>query len=706
MTDAFGVAVPARFITGLLASARASWRRVVLARAACVSIALALAVAGALVALDLALPLPADARRALRFLVPAAAALPLLVAVRRAFPGPDDRRLALLVEERYPQLDGVLSTALEDMRDGPVARAFAARLEAQLGSVRRGRIAPARMARPASMAGAALLAFVVVVLGSGPERAWRRWAGASQDAGSGASAVPALAAAGKPSSGFGALRLTIEPPGYTGLRAVEWDGEGVVAALPGSRARVRGEPVVGGSVRASVIGGAPLRVRMDRWWSAVHVLAATDRGLLFEAAGESGVTERVVVPLALLQDQPPEVELTDPTRDLVVARPSGVITIRATARDDYGIAEFHLAWIRSRGSGESFSFEEGRVGWSGAERRGEVLVGTYSLDLGSMGLEPGDVLHLRAVARDRNSVSGPGEGVSPTRVIRVARPDDMAEVTTLTGFPIEAEREPILSQRMIILLTERLLERAPRLGRTVLAREAAGIADEQAKLRARVGDQALAPTTGADDAEAHDSHDHDADPIQSVNRPLLEAFNAMWAAERELRIGELRASLPDQHRALQILQRLREGERVFSRARQQVAPVDLTAARGTGELDDVSPSLRSAAPAARSLQASHAEIGSLIARLPRLDSRAASLELGAAAARLLAQHGVDPDAAALVARAAESVRRERRDEAARLLVRARALLSPPAAIQGGGAPALGALDPTSAAYFGALGRPR
>ncbi len=699
----------------LLRGARRSWRRTLLVRAALASLAVAVGGAALLLALDLVYPLPPGARAVLRWLPLGGGAVPLAIALRRIVPGPDDRQLALLLEERFPQLERTLSTALETIQDGPVARAFRARADARLAEVDGSHVAPLRsVGLTAALAtGAVALTLVLAAAPSGADGVWQRWVRLAETGGPGAAdrdpAAPGSQAGPRGAAAadaLSALEVTVEPPAYSGLPARRWEGEEVLSALPGSRIRVRGEAVGRAEVSARVIGGSELRVLPGERWTTGWTLAAGERGLSLESSIDGAVVGRRIVPLAPLPDSPPAVEWSGAAEDLLVASPRGEVVLRAGARDDYGVAEFYVDWIRSRGSGESFSFEEGRWAWSGVGRERSTLLGEHRIDLGGLGLEPGDVLHLRAVARDGNTVTGPGEGVSRTRMIRVALPDEMAEVTTLTGFPIEADREPVLSQRMVILLTERLLARAEGLEREELVREAEEIAGEQARLRERVGDQALAPSSGAEEVEAAGSHDHDANPVLSVNRPLLEAYNAMWAAEGSLRIAELRESLPYQYEALRIMQEMRQAERIFLRGRQQVAPVDVAAARGTGELDEALPAPRTPVRAAPAVAGRRAELESLISGLERLEPRAASLELGALAGRLLAEPAGDAAVAALVVRAAEAARMGHAEEALRLAVRARALLSPGAAVAGGASAPGAVLDPAAAGYFRLLGARR
>jgi hypothetical protein len=317
---------------------------------------------------------------------------------------------------------------------------------------------------------------------------------------------------------------------------------------------------------------------------------------------------------------------------VVLATPTGTLPIRARALDDYGVAELTLHWVHSRGSGESFDFMEGQWTWDDQLPIDGGREASLDLPLGELDLEPGDVLHVRAVALDANDVTGPGVGVSATRQIRISEADDFGDVTTLIGFPIEREREPLLSQRMIILLTEELRDTVASLTGERLLAEARSIADEQARLRARIGEQIFSRATGAmQDPEAHldfeegeaevfldeletaveqgpvidpetgiasianveiPAHEHDSDPIVAINRSLLTVYNYMWEAERELRSAMLDPSLVPQHRALELLQEMRNAERVFARGRVVVPPIDVAGVRGSGEIDDADPAPR------------------------------------------------------------------------------------------------------------------
>jgi hypothetical protein len=468
------------------------------------------------------------------------------------------------------------------------------------------------------------------------------------------------------------------------------------------------------------------------------------------------VTDRRVVPITPRADQPPDIALREPAADVVLASAGGTIPVRASASDDFGVGDFRLTWIRSRGSGESYSFEEGEWRWSRVSRSGAAVTGEYALDLGAMGLRPGDMIHLRAVARDRNDVGGPGESVSQTRVVRIARPEEMDQVTTVVGIPPEVEKNPVLSQRMLILMTERLRDRAPRMARDAVLAGGQDIGAQQGRLRDRVGEQIFTRSTGgmqspgaevgfqesggaphghegeehAGEEKAEErtpeqvleeaseatgrgtldevAHRHDEAPVIGVDRRLLTIYNAMYAAERELGQGAAAAALPHQYEALRLIKQAQEGERRYVRGTVRVDPVDVAAARGTGVLDEAAPQGRTAGPAAPSPLPLLADADRAAAGLRARPPREAALALSALAERALAAPGTDPRAAALLARAAGAAGRGRGDEARRLLAQARALLDAGTGGRAAGAPLPSTADPAAAEYFrrlGAGGRP-
>ena len=75
----------------------------------------------------------------------------------------------------------------------------------------------------------------------------------------------------------------------------------------------------------------------------------------------------------------------------------------------------------------------------------------------------------------------------------------------------------------------------------------------------------------------------DETPVVAINRPLLEAYNAMWEASRELDQGETGLALPPMRRALEAIQRARQAERIYLRGKAPAVVVDLGRIRLTGK---------------------------------------------------------------------------------------------------------------------------
>ena len=744
----------------LVAGVRAAWRRSVLLRAAVWAPALLASAALLLVAADLLVPMRAAAREALRWIPVLAAAGTLAWALHRAVFPPSPRRLALLAEERIPALENRLLTAIDlpaTARDGVVGRAFVADAERRLAGAGARGVAPARVRRPAAVLAVSLTAGALFALAfpAAAAEAWTRWMHPADAYATKWEEVRAETLPGRPPAPvppFDELRWTVTPPAYTGLAAREGRGDDPVSALPGSRVRIRSRfsPRWSG-VHAEAIGGAPLAVaRRGDEWVVELVLPADARGVTLEARAEGEVVDRRVVPLVPLADQPPDVQLLAPEEDLVLAAGAGRVVFRAIATDDYGLGAFRLHWTHSRGSGESYEFVEGNWEFGRVERSGREARGELAVDLAALRLEPGDIMHVRAVARDRNDVTGPGESVSRTRIVRVARPEELDKVNTDIGAPPELPEDPVLSQRMVILMTERLQRERPRLRPDALAHRAAEIARHQARLRDVVGEQIYVRQTEALQAEglefgyveqvgtggghdhageAGDEHGHDAPspeevleraseatggggmeefehrhdeaPILAVNRDLMRLHNLMWASEQELGLSKPDSALPHQYEALRMIQAMNQAERVYPRGNVRVDPIDPAAARGEGKLDEAAPGGHRAGTALPSLVPLLAELDRVAAGVGRRPPRESSLAISDLAARLLGERGVDAGAAALVSRAAGEAGAGRTERARELLGRARGVLAPPAAA--GARPLPSTADPAAAEYFRRIG---
>ena len=519
-------------LVSLLRATRARWRRRTVVRGAAVGLGVLAGGVLLLALLSVAGILPPSTVAVLRWLPPGLALLAFGgFAVRAVVRAPTLEALALRVDEGGSE-DHLALTLLRLDLHHPYALELARRSEMRVDGLR-----PSSLLEPAltrvQLAGAALLlggAGLVVLSAGGPGALWAAHETPTLHRPGAAAMAEGLEEESEFTDPFADLRLRIEPPAYTGLDPVELPASGGITALAGSRVQVMG-------------GGQDLEARIIREerqpealvpvenWRVEWMVAAGDRGLLLRSS--SGNRRERVLPVQVRLDGPPEVELLEPTRDLVLARGEGEVTFRARARDAYGIDDFKLSWVHTRGGGESFDFREDSRSWATLEETEDGVEGRLTLDLEELGIGPGEVLHLRATASDANEVTGPGTGVSRTRQIRVIREGEEMQVDALLGLPLELSEEPVLSQRMLLIMTEELLERAHGLTPEELARESGAIARQQLRLRSQIGEQVFSRATGAMqpadlhlgdhshgdhageiahllEAEAHD-HDHDHD---------------------------------------------------------------------------------------------------------------------------------------------------------------------------------------------------
>ncbi len=616
MTGARGASAEASALQRV-ARARRSLIAAALTRAVLHAALVALLVLAVGLLVDTFIGLSLDVRR---WLVPLAVSAGVAVLAHAAF-GPvraavraTDESVALWFETRLPSLRYALVTSVDARYAGSVPaleRAAAdAPLEREVATASR-----AALVRPALVV--AVLAIGLLLLP--PAAIGRITTPAAGDA-LGRMGTDARAAADP----LATIVAHVTPPAYAGLPAATYDEPSTIAALAGSRVRIEGR---GTGVRAVVAAGADtLDAReSDGGWSVA--LAFPDSASAVRLLGPARDRVLVLDPIA---DTVPLVQLELPVRDSVLRVAEGRVPLRAAVRDDHGLARAAFEFIVSTGAGETFTFRNGTV----AERRFDRgtrefrLEGTLALD--TLGLKGGDLIHVRAVAEDRNDVTGPGLGVSETRTLRIARADEYDSVSVDPMPPTEPEKDA-MSQRMILQMTQELVAQMPRISEDAVSNESRRIAREQVRLRKRVGEvvfQRLGEDGGEHSHFAGDGHEHgnetlldpdqilsaaeaaanagatrmlesegDESPIVAINRPLLEAYNHMWRAATELETARPRQAIPWMERAIEALQRARAAERIYLRGRPPRVVVDIAKVRGTGKDTGASSERAARAPA-------------------------------------------------------------------------------------------------------------
>ena len=586
------------------------------------------------------------------------------------------QRVALWIEEHDPSLEYRLVTAVESEREAMVPLS---------GTSEWSSTAFARSSRAVVPALAAMLvAFVVpsFVPASSLGRLIAPHRGDALDR--------------PPRRGSGDSRLTplvaqIEPPAYSGLGPSSIDDPSDIRALVGSTITLRGRGDAAGIIVKVDAITTPAVARGDRW-SITYKVGAKPAALRLA----DGREERIIA-VEPIVDNPPSVTLAAPVHDSVLRAPHGRIPLTADVNDDYGIATASFEYIVSSGEGETFTFKSGTLGAVRPNGKRASLQSSLSLD--SLDLKPGDIVHLRAVARDANDASGPGVGTSETRSLRIARIDEYDSVAVDAAPPADADKS-IVSERMLIMLAEALQKKRPALQRDAFVGESRSIASDQKRLRRSVGEIVFTRLGGDPTGEEHTDDDPPAraktmaemlaradsatnvsgaaldfeggeSPVVAVNKPLLEAYNAMWDASTELELGEPARALPHMRLALAAIQKARQAERLYLRGQPPAVVVDLNKVRMSGK-DKGSASKR------RPLTSSDSATQARADRFVSIVELAGKLPAAAADSLLLLRIDALPDNpafAAALSDAASAIRRGKSDDATLALTRARRALS-------------------------------
>lgn len=415
---------------------------------------------------------------------------------------------------------------------------------------------------------------------------------------------------------LGAWRVRLQPPAYTALPPQAFGDVASVMALAGSTVTVVGEGAVPAATltplgarndaRTAADSTRPAAVRTQAGGWMLPVRALSTAQALRVARG--GRTRLLIIEGRA--DSVPRVALEAPARDSVFREPRGVLPLAATAHDDIGLARAQFELVITSGEGERFTVRTVLLGArqfaTGTRTTTTALRG--QLDLAALQLQPGDVVHLRAVARDGHPDAAREFGSSETRAFRVARPAEYDSVAVEPAPPPEVDKS-LLSQRMLLLLTEKLDKAQRRLTRPEVLRESLRLARDQTRLRLAVGDVVFQRLSGESSAEhahsAGDGHDHGVDlqggklsvstssttgmleegndsPVIAINQPLLEAYNAMWDAGRALEQGDPHGAIPPMKRALEAIERSRAASRLYLRGKPPQVIVDIAKVRLTG----------------------------------------------------------------------------------------------------------------------------
>jgi len=478
-------------------------------------------------------------------------------------------RVALWIEERIPHLHYALISAVEP--------GLAADHRALEKSVETEDIPGATLAalRRTVLPAAGALVLAAALLYVSPASAFGR----SGVFGGGAMNVPGAVPAGSRLNG---LHVEVIPPAYARQARRALDDPASVRALVGSTIIVTGDGSSNGL--AALLGDVAERVRGEGASWRAQLLMPTKPAALT-------LTDRSYEKIIVLEpqvDEAPKVALVSPVRDTTVRLPQLVVQLHAETTDDVALAMGYFEYLITSGSGEIFTartITTPPVEFGGA-RTGAL---DATLSLASLKLSQGDIVSVRAIVRDANTLSGPSIGTSETRTFRVARADEYDSVSVDAAGPLPID-STATSQRMLIVMAEKLVREQSRITRQQFVQRSTEIGELEDRIRKRVHEilfesqdlsgqkqQPGDPTPGIEEMEP-------ADEITGLKNPnLTAAYNALWVAVRSLQIAEPAPALPPMRDALKALDRARTANRLYLRGTPPKIVVDIQRVRLAGK---------------------------------------------------------------------------------------------------------------------------
>ena len=352
-----------------------------------------------------------------------------------------------------------------------------------------------------------------------------------------------------------------------------------------------------------------------------------------------------------IADRPPQVRVLQPKTTLSTVTPGQRSwRVEFEASDDYGLASTaRLRITRTEGSGENITANERNLSLRGS---GSATKRRYAhgFDPAALGLVPGDDLIVQLIVSDRRTPR-PQQVAGPSVILRWP-PETVEQTGGLDALMKKVMPAYFRSQRQIIIDAEALQKEKPRLAADTFLTRSDGIGVDQRLLRLRYGQflgeetegvqlptndapaanepplptndapatsSANAAQPSADTHTPDDGHGHGADEPQQraaqfgeseqvlerfghthdipeaatlldpATRELLRsALNEMWGSEQELRTGHPDRALPFAYRALELIKKVQQAERIYlPKLGTELPPIDASR-RLTGKREGLS----------------------------------------------------------------------------------------------------------------------
>ena len=262
----------------------------------------------------------------------------------------------------------------------------------------------------------------------------------------------------------GAVTLRVTYPAYLG-RPSEMLPVGEPLRLPrGTALDISGRASVPlQEVLLLETGQAPHALVSSGHGFAGRVLALRSMQLRWSATGAAGAVPDVPPPLdiTVLADSAPRVDIAEPKGDTILAAGER-IGLGITASDDHGLAGIALRVLRASDV-TSQQAVAGAVGTSWA--------GTAALEVGSLSLQPGEAVRVRAEATDASPWAQ--RGVSRELVVRRATAEELRTTARALGdSAVQEARAAASAQRSLAQRTDEAARAQSRQGSSKADQEA------------------------------------------------------------------------------------------------------------------------------------------------------------------------------------------------------------------------------------------
>ena len=355
-----------------------------------------------------------------------------------------------------------------------------------------------------------------------------------------------------------AVEVTYTYPEYTQLNPITQQGEGNIRAVAGSQAEVRittNKAIESATLTVDAQDPTPMLISDGRTLTTtLDVL--TDGKYTVKLLCVDGFNNQTPIEYTItaIPDEPPEVAIKEPGRDIKATKLEEV-KVLAEAADDYGVENMTLMY--SVGSGEPQELEAETV----EVKEKKIISGAYVFYLEELDVEPGEIISYYAQATDNNTRTGPGTDTSELYFIEV-RPFNERYMQMDAEGQQAPEEQPfpnlISDQRTIIKNTWKHIHSRPSPMTENYQSAVKKIGDEQDQLKDK--------TQRVTDELSMSMRDANVDPEMLMN--LEEAVAKMGEASGELHAIKPKAALPHEQDALKLLTKaMMELDKVLTRMR-------------------------------------------------------------------------------------------------------------------------------------------